>query len=112
MSAVSRLNDSIRGMTSGEHSSHDDPPCTPSTLTGFISGNCSDFVFINNVPVATVGSITTEYDSCCGQDNGVIVSGSTLVSVSNKALARVGSVVSPHNGSATVTSGSDFVFTE
>lgn len=108
MPGVSRLNDSIEGLTSGEHSGHLSPH-PPSKITGYISGGCSPDVLVNGVPVATEGSITDEFDECCGSNNGVIAVGSSTVFVNNKGVARVGDSLNPHNGTASITGGSQNV---
>ena len=105
MPGVSRLNDSIAGTTSGEHSGHISPHF-PSPITGYISGGCSSNVFANGSPVATVGSITREEDSCCGSSSGTVAVGSSTVFVNNKGVARVGDAINPHNGTASITGGS------
>lgn len=109
MPGVARLNDSIAGTTSGEHSTHVMSPCPPSAISGFISGGCSPNVFCNGRPVATVGSITTEMDSCCGSANGTVATGSSRVFVNGKAIARQGDALNPHNGTASITGGSSNV---
>lgn len=109
MPGVARLNDSIEGVTSGEHSTHILSPCSPSAISGFISGGCSTNVYCNGRPVATVGSITTENDSCCGSAKGTVAAGSSRVFVNGKPIARIGDALNPHNGTASITGGSSSV---
>lgn len=104
MPEVSRVGDSIYGITSGEHSGHLEPH-SPLPITGNITSGSPD-VYINSIPAATVGSSTIEYDGCCGSNTGVIAVGSSTVFVNGKPLARVGDALSPHNGTAIVNSGS------
>lgn len=109
MPGVARLNDSIAGTTSGEHSTHTVSPCPPSAISGFISGGCSPNVYCNGLPVATVGSVTTENDSCCGSAKGTVATGSSKVFVNGKPIARIGDALNPHNGTASITGGSSNV---
>ena len=109
MPGVARLNDSIAGTTSGEHSTHTVSPCSPSEISGFISGGCSSNVYCNGLPVATVGAITTEMDSCCGSAKGTVATGSSRVFVNGKPIARIGDALNPHNGTASITGGSSNV---
>lgn len=109
MPGVARLDDSIKGTTSGEHSTHTVSPCSPSEISGFISGGCSSNVYCNGRPVATVGSITTENDSCCGSAKGTVATGSSRVFVNGKPIARIGDALNPHNGTASITGGSSNV---
>ena len=109
MPGVARLNDSIAGTTSGEHSTHTVSPCSPSAISGSISGGCSTNVYCNGLPVATVGSVTTENDSCCGSAKGTVAAGSSKVFVNGKAIARSGDALNPHNGTASITGGSSNV---
>lgn len=109
MPGASRLEDSIAGMTAGEHSDHPKEH-TPLPITGRISGNCSPNVFINGKPAAYVGSVTTEYDDCCGSSNGSVASGSSSVFINGKPAARIGDPLNAHNGSAKITGGSGNVF--
>jgi len=99
MPAAARLNDSVSGTTGG--SAH-----SPETFTGEISSGCSGDVFINGLPAATVGSVTTERDSCCGSSNGSIASGSGSVFINGRPTARQGDDLSAHSGSGKVASGS------
>lgn len=108
MPGVSRLNDSIAGTTAGEHSGHISAH-PPSPITGRISGGCSPNVFVNGSAVATVGSITTEEDSCCGSSTGTVASGSSTVFANNKGVARIGDALNAHNGTANITGGSSNV---
>lgn len=87
MPSAARLNDSVTGTTAGEHTGHV-PPHSPETFTGEISSGCSGDVFINGRPAATVGSTTTERDSCCGSSPGAVTAGSGTVFVNGKPAAR------------------------
>ena len=107
MAGAARLGDAILG-TAGEHSGHT-VPHSPVTISGSISGNCSDNVFINGKPAATVGSITTENDACCGSSNGTIAVGSNKVFINGKPAARIGDALAPHTGTASITGGSSNV---
>ena len=104
MPLVARLNDSILGMTAGEHSGHTLSPHPPVKLTGNISGNTSSNVFCEELPVAHINSTTIEYDSCCGSDVGVVFEGSSSVFVNNIPISRLGDSINPHNGTASISS--------
>lgn len=108
MPGASRLNDTIQGMTSGEHSGHL-VPHPPLPITGYINGNCSSDVMINGIPAATVGSTTFEQDACCGTNSGVVAQGSSTVFINGKPAARIGDKIDPHNGTANITGGSSNV---
>jgi uncharacterized Zn-binding protein involved in type VI secretion len=111
MPGAARITDSILGMTAGEHSGHTDEEIhSSSALTGLISGNCSPNVFINGLEAAYVGSVTTEYDSCCGSSSGSVAEGSPNVFVNGKPLARKGDSIQAHSGYAHITGGSSNVF--
>jgi uncharacterized Zn-binding protein involved in type VI secretion len=109
MSAVSRVGDSIKGMTSGEHTGHPSP-CPPSEITGTIKSSLCSSVFVNGIAVAVKGSQTEEHDSCCGTSYGIIAAGSSSVFAGGKAVSRVGDALAPHNGTASITSGSSSVY--
>lgn len=109
MPQAARLNDAVTGTTAGEHSGHV-PPHPPETFTGEISGGCSSNVFINGRPAATVGSITTERDSCCGSSNGSVAAGSGSVFINGRPAARLGDALNAHSGSGTISGGSGNVF--
>lgn len=106
MAQAARLGDSISGTTSGEHSGHSNPSCSPTAITGSIRGGCSSNVFINGQPAAMVGSTTTEKDSCCGNSSGSVAQGSGSVFINGKAAARNGDNLNAHNGTAKISSGS------
>jgi uncharacterized Zn-binding protein involved in type VI secretion len=108
MGSVARLGDSIQGMTYGEHAGHI-PPHDPSSITGSISSNCSPNVFVNGLPLARVGSVTSESD-ICDSGSGVVASGSSTVFVNGHPVSRIGDLVNPHNGTAQISSGSPNVF--
>lgn len=108
MAKAARLGDAISGTTAGEHSGHE-IPCSPSAISGYISGGCSANVFINGKAAAMVGSTTVENDSCCGSSNGSVSSGSGLVFVNGKPVARCGDSIVAHNGTAEISSGSNDV---
>ena len=114
MPSVARLQDSISGMTTGEHSGHKDefgnPLHPPSVITGYISANCSPNVFVNGKALARVGSVTLEQDTCCGSSYGSVFSGSNTVYVNNYPIARNGDTINAHSGSASITGGSSNVF--
>lgn len=105
MPAAARLSDSVAGTTAGEHTGHI-PPHSPLPFGGQISGGCSGDVFINGLPAATVGSITTETDACCGASPGMVAVGSSSVFINGKPAARLGDALAAHNGSGAVSSGS------
>ena len=109
MPAAARLNDSVLGMTAGEHSGHS-PPHPPEQFSGEISGGCSANVFINGRPAAVVGSITTERDGCCGSSQGTVAAGSGSVFINGLPAARLGDALAPHSGTGNITSGSADVF--
>lgn len=109
MPSAARLNDAVVGTTGGEHSGHA-PPHSPMTFTGEISGGCSGDVFINGRPAATVGSITTERDGCCGSSQGAVAVGSGSVLINGKPAARLGDALAAHSGAGAISSGSGDVF--
>ena len=61
---------------------------------------------INGLSAATVGSITTERDGCCGSSKGAVGAGSGTVRINGKPAARTGDALTAHSGSGTVTGGS------
>ena len=69
MPQAARITDAVAGTTAGEHTGHV-PPHSPEQFSGEISGACSGTVRINGLAAATVGSITTERDGCCGSSEG------------------------------------------
>ena len=69
MPQAARITDAVAGTTAGEHTGHV-PPHSPDPFSGEISGACSGTVRINGLSAATVGSITTERDGCCGSSQG------------------------------------------
>lgn len=105
MAQAARLGDAIQGITSGEHSGHEEPH-GPSAISGEISGGCSGDVFINGRPAGTVGSITTELDDCCGGGQGSVAAGSGSVFINGKPAARQGDALHAHNGEGQISSGS------
>ena len=105
MAKASRVGDTIIGSYS-EHCGH--VPGHSGILTGDISNGAST-VNINGVSAAIVGSSTNEFDSCCGGSSGSISGGSSTVFICCKPAARIGDAVSPHTGSAVISSGSDNV---
>lgn len=109
MPKAARLNDTVQGVTAGEHSEHI-PPHAPMVFTGEISGNVSSKVFINHRPAAWVSSITTERDACCGASNGIVAQGSSKVFIQGRPAARIDDLLAPHSGAGKVTSGSENVF--
>ena len=80
MPNAARLTDAVDGTTAGEHSGHV-PPHSPEPFTGEISGDCSGDVRVNGLAAATVGSITTERDGCCGSSQGAVAAGSGTVRI-------------------------------
>lgn len=109
MPQAARLNDSVTGTTAGEHSGHTEPH-PPETFSGEISSGCSGDVLINGMPAATVGSVTTERDSCCGSSKGAVAAGSSTVFINGKPAARQGDALAPHSGSGKISAGSPDVF--
>lgn len=88
------------------------------SITGQITSNVSNNVYVNGRPVAFVGSVTSEQASTCaypnyspgpGSGNGTISGGSSKIFVNGKRLARQGDAVTPHSGTATITTGSSNV---
>lgn len=108
MPQAARQGDKIQGTTAGEHSGHIDAH-SPLPISGEISGGCSPNVFINGQPAAIVGSITTERDGCCGSSTGNVAVGSSSVFINGRPAARLGDALNPHNGSGSISSGSDDV---
>lgn len=94
MAQAARLGDAVTGTTAGEHSGHV-PPHSPETFTGEISGGCSSDVFINAIPAAVAGSVTTERDGCCGSSQGKVAVGSGSVFINGKPAARRGDALAP-----------------
>lgn len=105
MAQAARLGDTVTGTTAGEHSGHVSSHL-PETFTGEISGGCSSDVFINGIPAAVVGSVTTEYDSCCGRSRGKVAAGSGSVFINGKSAVRLGDALNPHSGSGKISGGS------
>lgn len=105
MPEAARLNDAVAGTTAGEHTGHV-PPHSPEPFSGEISSGCSGDVFINGMAAATVGSVTTERDGCCGSSSGKVATGSSSVFINGKPAARRGDALAPHSGEGTVTAGS------
>lgn len=105
MPNAARLTDAVDGTTAGEHSGHV-PTHPPEPFSGEISGACSPTVQVNGLAAATVGSITTERDGCCGSSKGAVAAGSGTVRINGKAAARTGDALAPHSGSGTITGGS------
>ena len=108
MPQAARITDAVAGTTAGEHTGHV-PPHPPEQFRGEISGACSVTVRINGLAAATVGSITTERDGCCGSSEGAVGAGSGTVRINGKPAARTGDALAAHSGSGTVTGGSSNV---
>ena len=108
MPQAARITDAVAGTTAGEHTGHVQPH-SPEQFSGEISGACSGTVRINGLAAATVGSITTERDGCCGSSEGAVGAGSGTVRINGKAAARMGDALAAHSGSGTVTGGSSNV---
>lgn len=108
MPQAARITDAVAGTTAGEHTGHV-PPHPQEQFSGEISGACSVTVRINGLAAATVGSITTERDGCCGSSEGAVGAGSGTVRINGKAAARMGDALAAHSGSGTVTGGSSNV---
>lgn len=109
MPGAARLNDAVAGMTEGEHSGHATPH-SPEAFSGEISGGCSGDVFINGIPAAVVGSVTTERDTCCGSSQGSVAAGSGSVFINGRPAARLGDALNAHSGSGSISAGSGNVF--
>lgn len=112
MKPVALLYSEILGTTSGEHSGHDEPPCSPTTLTGHISNNVSPFVFVDGVPLAFKTSTTIEFDSCCGSNRGSTKATTTLLYHKDIPVSRLDDEVATHSGSAKIVTASTFVFSD
>ena len=89
MPQAARITDAVAGTTAGEHTGHV-PTHSPEPFSGEISGACSGTVRINGLSAATVGSITTERDGCCGSSQGAVGAGSGTVRINGKPAARMG----------------------
>ena len=100
MPQAARITDAVAGTTAGEHTGHVPP------FSGEISGACSGTVRINGLSAATVGSITTERDGCCGASKGAVGAGSGTVRINGKPAARWGDALAPHSGSGQISAGS------
>ena len=109
MPSAARLGDAVTGTTAGEHSGHV-PPHSPEQFSGEISGGCSSDVFINGIPAAVVGSVTTERDTCCGSSQGRVAAGSGSVFINGRPAARLGDALNAHSGSGSISAGSGNVF--
>lgn len=109
MPAAARLNDTVAGVTAGEHCGHN-PPHGPLAFVGEICGGCSASVYINGRPAAVVGSQTVERDACCGSSNGAVAEGSAAVFINGTSAARIGDPLAAHSGGGTITGGSADVF--
>lgn len=113
MAGIALLGSAIEGMTSGNNCTHLDEFGNPIhgavPITGSIVSGCSDFVFVNDVAVATVGSITEEF-SICTDGYGEVSEGSNFVFIKGISVARVGDSIEPHDGTGEITTGSTFVF--
>ena len=107
MSGCARLGDSITGRTSGEHNGHY-PPHGPCGISGTITTG-SPNIFVNGKPIVTVGSLTNESDCCDSNRQGTVAAGSGKIFANGKAVARIGDAINPHNGTATIASGSSNV---
>ena len=105
MAGAARLTDALAGETAGEHCGHLTPH-DPGPITGTISGGCSDTVYVDGLAAATVGSITTEIDACCGGSAGSVAKGSASVYINGKAAARTGDALAAHNGTGSISGGS------
>lgn len=101
MPAVAKLNSRIVGTTGGEHSGHD-PAHGPLPISGYIDGNCSSNVFVNNLPAAFIGSTTAEFDGCCGASSGAVGQGSPNVFVNGIPVSRDGDAVNVHSGTGNI----------
>ena len=109
MAGLARIGDSVLGTTTGEHHSHiENPHTSPSTLTGTITSG-SNKVFIKTIGVALLNSTTSESD-VCGIGVGSVTSASSKIKINNVAIARLDDTVTPHNGTAHISSASDKVF--
>lgn len=87
MPQAARITDAVAGTTAGNTRA-----CAatfPEQFSGEISGACSGTVRINGLAAATVGSITTERDGCCGSSEGTVGAGSGTVRINGKAAARM-----------------------
>ena len=104
MPGAARLGDAMNGVAYGEHSGHE-PPCKGGIMSGHISAGCSSNVIINGMAAATVGSITSEYDACCGGGSGKVTSGSSIVNINGKPSARGGDTIITHTGATTTING-------
>lgn len=112
MANAARIGDTIDGMTTGEHAGHYDEYGNPihgiSTITGSIITGSSN-VFINGLGAARTGDITEEFD-VCDTGSGTIGQGSLSVFINGKSASRLGDPINPHNGTASITSGSANVY--
>ena len=104
MPGAARLSDTMNDTPYVEHSGHTQP-CKGGIMTGHISAGCSSNVTINGIAAATVDSITSEYDACCGGRSGKVTSGSSIVNINGKPAARCGDTITTHTGTTTTISG-------
>lgn len=122
MPNAARVGDSISGMTTGNHHCWQEPiydedgeiidyrtVCSPpSPIAGNITSGSSN-VYINGQKAAFVGSTTSETDAY-DTGTGVVSSGSSKVYINGNRAARKDDTVTPHNGTASISSGSSNVF--
>lgn len=98
----------VQGTTSGEHSGHI-PPHPPLPITGNVISP-DPFVTIEGQPITLVGNVTTENDSCCGTSSGVVSEGSPYITVNGIPIVRLDDKVTPHSGTAKMSSCSSLVY--
>ena len=98
----------IQGMTTGEHEGHGTPH-PPSVITGNTTSG-APHVFIGGIPMCRIGDTTVENDNCDTNQVGHIAEGSSSVFINGIAVAWLGSKINPHNGTAEVIEGCDYVF--
>lgn len=108
MSEVALVGSAIRGSAS-EHSGHTEPPCSGVVIGGVISSGTSR-VTVTGIQAGIVGSTTSETCSCCGGGTGSVSSGSSRITVGGTPIAKNGSSVAPHSGTASVISGNGRIY--
>lgn len=114
MNKIARVGDIISG------TAHIEDNVPLSTVSPYISRiySGSSNVFINGSPAAYVGCTTIEYDGMHVNSEGELVpqygktgpTGSQKVFINGIPACRMGDAISPHSGSAEITTGSPNVF--
>lgn len=103
MAQVAIVGSIVQGMTTGEHHGHSLNPHPPCTLTGTVIEGTSKFLALG-VPISLAGAQVTEND-CCGAGTGNLGGIMNKIRVRGVPVQVVGNATVPHNGSATIQTG-------